>query len=55
MGVEVRLMVLDWSTAGLDIGAEGPDEIALALLAEIAAVRAQRRGGLLRLRKGPIH
>lgn len=41
--------------AGLDIGAEGPDEIALALLAEIAAVRSERRGGLLRLRKGPIH
>ncbi|MDH3686357.1 MAG: XdhC family protein [Myxococcales bacterium] len=41
--------------AGLDIGAEGPDEIALALLAEITAVRSERRGGLLRLRKGPIH
>jgi xanthine dehydrogenase accessory factor len=41
--------------AGLDIGAEGPEEIALALLAEIRAHFAERRGGLLRERKGPIH
>jgi xanthine dehydrogenase accessory factor len=41
--------------AGLDIGAEGPEEIALALLGEIRAVRAERRGGPLRERKGPIH
>jgi xanthine/CO dehydrogenase XdhC/CoxF family maturation factor len=40
---------------GLDIGAEGPEAIALALLAEIQAVEAGRGGGLLRERKGPIH
>jgi xanthine/CO dehydrogenase XdhC/CoxF family maturation factor len=41
--------------AGLDLGAEGPEEIALALLAEIQAVLAGRPGGPLRERKGPIH
>jgi xanthine dehydrogenase accessory factor len=40
---------------GLDIGGEGPEAIALALLAEIHAVEAGRTGGLLRDRKGPIH
>jgi len=40
---------------GLDIGGEGPEAIALALLAEIHAVEAGRSGGLLRERKGPIH
>ena len=40
---------------GLDLGAESPEEIALAIVAEIAAVTAGRRGGLLRDRSGPIH
>jgi xanthine dehydrogenase accessory factor len=40
---------------GLDLGAESPDEIALAIVAEIAAVNAGRSGGLLRDRSGPIH
>ena len=34
--------------AGLDIGAEAPEQIALSILAEIEAVSARRRGGLLR-------
>jgi xanthine/CO dehydrogenase XdhC/CoxF family maturation factor len=41
--------------AGLDIGAESPDQIALALIAEIQAIFAGRRGGWLCERKGPIH
>ncbi len=41
--------------AGLDIGAESPEQIALALVAEIQAVLAGRRGGWLREREGPIH
>jgi xanthine/CO dehydrogenase XdhC/CoxF family maturation factor len=41
--------------AGLDVGADGAEEIALALLAEVTAVLAGRRGGPLRERKGPIH
>jgi xanthine dehydrogenase accessory factor len=40
---------------GLDIGAENPEQIALAILAEIQAVLAARPGGLLREKKGPIH
>jgi xanthine dehydrogenase accessory factor len=41
--------------AGLDLGAEGPDEIAQAIVAEIVAVRHGRNGGMLRERPGPIH
>ena len=40
---------------GLDLGAESPDEIALAIIAEIAAVNAGRSGGMLRDHRGPIH
>lgn len=40
---------------GLDIGGDGPEPIALALLAEIQAVEAGRSGGFLRERRGPIH
>ena len=41
--------------AGLDLGAEGPDEVAHAIIAEILAVRHERSGGFLRERPGPIH
>ena len=41
--------------AGLDLGAETPAEIALAILAEAQAVLAGRSGGRLRDRRGPIH
>ncbi len=41
--------------AGLDIGAESPEQIALAIVAEIEAVSARRGGGLLKHRNAPLH
>jgi xanthine/CO dehydrogenase XdhC/CoxF family maturation factor len=41
--------------AGLDIGAETPGEVALAIAAEIQAVFAGKGGGPLREHKGHIH
>ncbi|CAM3767483.1 XdhC family protein [Corallococcus sp. ZKHCc1 1396] len=40
---------------GLDLGAEGADEIALSILAELQTVLAGRDGGRLRERQAPIH
>ena len=40
---------------GLDLGAETPEEIALAIVAEIQAERAGRAGASLRARAGRIH
>jgi xanthine dehydrogenase accessory factor len=40
---------------GLDIGADGPEQVALSVVAEIQAVFNGRSGGLLRNRRGPIH
>jgi len=44
-----------FAPVGLDIGAEGPEQIALAVLAEILAARNGRPGGFLRDRRGRIH
>ncbi|HKJ55743.1 MAG TPA: XdhC family protein [Nitriliruptoraceae bacterium] len=41
--------------AGLDLGAEGPDEIALAIVTEVMAATRGRSAGYLRERSGPIH
>lgn len=41
--------------AGLDLGAEGPEEIAVAITAEILAAYHGRRGGPLKERDAPIH
>lgn len=41
--------------AGLDIGADGADEVATAIIGEILAVIRGRSGGPLRERLGPIH
>jgi xanthine/CO dehydrogenase XdhC/CoxF family maturation factor len=40
---------------GLDIGGETPEEIALAIVAQIRAVLAGRPGGMLAARAGSIH
>jgi xanthine dehydrogenase accessory factor len=44
-----------YSPIGLDIGAESPNEIALAICAEIQAVSKRREAGFLRDRSIPIH
>jgi xanthine dehydrogenase accessory factor len=41
--------------AGLDLGGEGPEEIATSIVAEILAVSEGREAGFLRQRSGPIH
>ena len=41
--------------AGLDLGSEGPEEIAGSIVSEIIAVRRSRGGGFLKERPGPIH
>ncbi len=41
--------------AGLDLGSEGPEEIAGSIVSEIVAVRRGRHGGFLKERPGPIH
>ncbi len=43
------------SPMGLDIGADGPEQVALAVIAEIQAVLNGRHGGPLRERAGSIH
>ena len=44
-----------FAPAGLDIGSEAPEEIALSIVSEVAAVLSERRGGFLRERKSDIH
>jgi xanthine/CO dehydrogenase XdhC/CoxF family maturation factor len=44
-----------FAPAGLDIGSEAPEEIALAIVSEVAAVLSDRRGGFLRERKDNVH
>jgi xanthine dehydrogenase accessory factor len=44
-----------FSPVGLDIGSEGPDAIALAILAEVSAVMSGTHAGHLRDRRGALH
>jgi len=53
-GTEAQLARL-YAPVGLDIGAETPEEVAFAIVAEMKAVLAGRCGGLSRERQGPLH
>ena len=44
-----------YAPVGLDIGSEGPIEVAFSILSEMQAVMTQHDGGHLRERKRPIH
>jgi xanthine dehydrogenase accessory factor len=58
---EMVLRALDWNGAelfapvGLDIGADGPEQVAVSIVAELLAVNARREPAHLRTRAGGIH
>jgi xanthine dehydrogenase accessory factor len=55
-GVTQEALATVHAPIGLDIGANAPGEIAVAILAEVIAVRAGRSGGgSVSDREGPIH
>jgi len=54
-GDELRGVERVYAPVGMDIGGDGPDAIALSIIAEVLAVLSQRSGGHLRDRRGPLH
>jgi xanthine dehydrogenase accessory factor len=54
-GVTDEQLVRISSPIGLDIGARTPEETAIAIAAEIVALRTGHSGGRLAERSGPIH
>ena len=54
-GFDTQTLARVRGPAGLDIGALGDAEIALAIMAEIVAVRNRRSGSALAVVQGPMH
>jgi xanthine/CO dehydrogenase XdhC/CoxF family maturation factor len=54
-GIDPLLLENIHSPMGLDIGADGPEQVALSVIAEIQATLNRRTGGSLRARAGSIH
>jgi len=44
-----------FAPVGLDIGADGPEQVAVSIVAELLAVNARREPTHLRARAGGIH
>lgn len=44
-----------YAPVGMDIGGDGPDAIALAIIAEVSAIMSKRSGMHLRDKRGPLH
>jgi len=44
-----------FAPVGIDLGADGPEQVAVSIVAELLAVNARRNGGHLRDRRGGIH
>jgi xanthine dehydrogenase accessory factor len=55
LGANLEAVKTIYGPAGMDIGAESPEEIALSVIAEIQAVLSEHACHSLRERKGPIH
>jgi xanthine/CO dehydrogenase XdhC/CoxF family maturation factor len=53
--LEMRLDARMHAPVGLALGAETPEEIAVAIVAEVQAVLAEAPASRLRDRVGPIH
>ena len=51
-GMDERLLERLAAPIGLDLGAVGPEETALSIMAEVVAVRNRRGGGRLRDKQG---
>jgi xanthine/CO dehydrogenase XdhC/CoxF family maturation factor len=54
-GTPVEIGERLFAPVGMDIGGEGPDAIALAIISQVSAVMNGRAGGHLRDRRAPLH
>jgi len=54
-GTPVEIGERFFAPVGMDLGGEGPDAIALAIISQVSAVTNGRAGGHLRDRRAPLH